>query len=728
FTVNKLVAFGDSVIFGACMGGPNVQADAYGDQKVVDLLGQEFGLKRYTSTDKIKSDNAEKWFYNSSMSGEITGGIKDRQVKAFDTELLAQADVVYMNGGTNDACSTMSKFLGGCGWGSTCADWTLEQTKQYIEDNSATMGKIAEMIRDNFIGIIEYIAGLDGFDGKIIIQNYPNQYAASENTNAEYLWDEFYERAVTSGQRAAIEATKDVYSDVCLFDVCSKVRNGAKYTGITYGDAQHLTFDGNRAIYKELSLMLNPDGANLLEFEPNDIPENAVWRTLYDFEKYNTGDTNIPGVLEDGRYNDVEIADMSETYPDGENPREGTNLSSTKVLKCNDNKQLNIDVSAYTKNAYGIRFKITAAAGAFKYWEYATQTESFIKQNLPMSTDSWKTVEMIAGYSGLSNWYSTIINVSDIQTLNAVKIWPNNGTCFYIDDVEILTTDEELPDVPDTPTAGPAPTTIAPTTTTPVAPDGYYDAAEATLSGGATTNTNHTGYMGKGFVDNFGAVGSAITFNVNVEEDGNYTLDFRYANACGDGKDAYPTLYIDGNKIQDLTFTENGKSGLANWAGWNYWSNNTEVSTDLTAGAHTIKIIYDTKSNSSNVDGLTLIKNGDTPIDTTVAPTTVEPTTAEPTTAEPTTAEPTTVEPTTAEPTTVEPTTAEPTTAEPTTVEPTTVAPTTVEPTTVEPTTTVTPIIYGDANGDGIVNLLDLIAMRKHLAKWTVEVDKQATD
>lgn len=60
------------------------------------------------------------------------------------------------------------------------------------------------------------------------------------------------------------------------------------------------------------------------------------------------------------------------------------------------------------------------------------------------------------------------------------------------------------------------------------------------------------------------------------------------------------------------------------------------------------------------------------PETTTEEPTTEEPTTEEPTTEEPTTEEPTTEEPTTEEPTTEEPTTEEPTTEEPTTEEPTT--------------------------------------------------------
>ena len=56
--------------------------------------------------------------------------------------------------------------------------------------------------------------------------------------------------------------------------------------------------------------------------------------------------------------------------------------------------------------------------------------------------------------------------------------------------------------------------------------------------------------------------------------------------------------------------------------------------------------------------------------------------------------------------------------------ETTTPAPTEPETTTQTPPT----VVYGDVNNDGNVNLLDLIALRKYLAKWDIKIDESAAD
>ena len=110
---------------------------------------------------------------------------------------------------------------------------------------------------------------------------------------------------------------------------------------------------------------------------------------------------------------------------------------------------------------------------------------------------------------------------------------------------------------------------------------------------------------------------------------------------------------------------------------------------------------------------------------TTEEPTTEEPATEEPATEEPTTEEPATEEPITEEPITEEPATEEPTTEEPATEEPTTEEPATgeptEEPTTEEPATeepTFEPRLFGDINGDGVMNINDATEFQRALADF----------
>ncbi len=117
----------------------------------------------------------------------------------------------------------------------------------------------------------------------------------------------------------------------------------------------------------------------------------------------------------------------------------------------------------------------------------------------------------------------------------------------------------------------------------------YYEAEYATQTA-VGTNTNHSGYTGTGFVDQFETVGDAVTFDVNADATSNYTLDLKYAAGAAEGT---RSLYVNGVKTADLTFPKT--------ANWDTWQTITE-SIGLNKGKNTIKVQYDT----GNVEGINL--------------------------------------------------------------------------------------------------------------------------
>ncbi|MFC5401310.1 glycoside hydrolase family 66 protein [Cohnella soli] len=125
-----------------------------------------------------------------------------------------------------------------------------------------------------------------------------------------------------------------------------------------------------------------------------------------------------------------------------------------------------------------------------------------------------------------------------------------------------------------------------------------YEAESATLTN-VGTNTDHPGYTGTGFVDQFASVGDSVEFTVTVPEDGKYSLVFRYANATG--ATAFRNLYVDNTFKYELYFL--------NQANWNTWSQDAWYQVDLTQGTHTIKLAYDNSGMNAgaiNLDSLTL--------------------------------------------------------------------------------------------------------------------------
>lgn len=119
-----------------------------------------------------------------------------------------------------------------------------------------------------------------------------------------------------------------------------------------------------------------------------------------------------------------------------------------------------------------------------------------------------------------------------------------------------------------------------------------YEAENATRSGGANVNNNHTGYSGTGFVDGMNPVGAAVTFNVNVSTAGTYNVKLRYANAMGSAQTL--SLYVNGVDVK--------QTSLPNLSNWDTWGEATETVT-LNAGSNTISYRHDSSDTGiANLD------------------------------------------------------------------------------------------------------------------------------
>jgi GH15 family glucan-1,4-alpha-glucosidase len=86
--------------------------------------------------------------------------------------------------------------------------------------------------------------------------------------------------------------------------------------------------------------------------------------------------------------------------------------------------------------------------------------------------------------------------------------------------------------------------------------------AESSIKSGVTTNTNHAGYTGAGFVDGFGELYDSVTFDIETATEGYYTLKFRYSNATG--SECSRELIVDNYSA--------GKTTFLNLSSWDTWS------------------------------------------------------------------------------------------------------------------------------------------------------------
>ncbi|MFD0670715.1 TIM-barrel domain-containing protein [Cohnella sp. GCM10027633] len=123
-----------------------------------------------------------------------------------------------------------------------------------------------------------------------------------------------------------------------------------------------------------------------------------------------------------------------------------------------------------------------------------------------------------------------------------------------------------------------------------------YEAEFATQTN-VSTNNNHTGYTGTGFVDGFATTGDAVEFDVYAPSAGTYDVDIKYSSGAGNATRA---LYVGGTFNQTMTLNAT--------ANWDTWGTKT-VSLSLAAGMNKIKVQYDSGNTLGiNVDSLTLVE------------------------------------------------------------------------------------------------------------------------
>lgn len=110
-----------------------------------------------------------------------------------------------------------------------------------------------------------------------------------------------------------------------------------------------------------------------------------------------------------------------------------------------------------------------------------------------------------------------------------------------------------------------------------------------------SVNTNHTGYEGTGFVDNFASVGTAVSFDVYAPEAGTYSLGIRYSAGT---EAATRSVYVNGSRVTKISLPKTND--------WDTWSLAT-TNVTLTAGKNTIAITYDSDDIAGiNLDNISL--------------------------------------------------------------------------------------------------------------------------
>lgn len=147
-------------------------------------------------------------------------------------------------------------------------------------------------------------------------------------------------------------------------------------------------------------------------------------------------------------------------------------------------------------------------------------------------------------------------------------------------------------------------TTTTTTTTAPPAPvaERYY-AIEANTYDGFEESTNG-GFAGKAYFNYNNAIGSFVDWTVNVAEEGNYAVTFRYANGTASNRTCKIMVNGEHNECIYQDFAQTGA--------WTDWDTQTVI-LPLKAGENTIKVRATTPDGGPNMDYAEVVKTNSTP-------------------------------------------------------------------------------------------------------------------
>ncbi|WP_083652540.1 pectate lyase [Bacillus sp. MRMR6] len=165
---------------------------------------------------------------------------------------------------------------------------------------------------------------------------------------------------------------------------------------------------------------------------------------------------------------------------------------------------------------------------------------------------------------------------------------------FYQEDLPIKVTPEPEPEPEEPPGDGEQPPVN-------VGENGVYEAENAELFS-AMVDNKHPGFTGTGFVDfKPTADGSSITWKVNIENAGEYTLNFRYANGSTDTRSL--EIIVNGETVKE-------KEGFDPTGEWTAWKSN-QINASLVAGENVIVIKTLGQNDGPNMDHVQIYQEFD---------------------------------------------------------------------------------------------------------------------